>query len=166
MRELGGQPRTAEKFHTSTSARLERSGIGHSGAELQSRRLIKRHNFFVSPLMKRSLKVRISDEEFAHYTDVVPTPESRDGIAVFPVEIMRAHPWLGELESRVAETLAEKPVVLIFGRKDPALASDSVIERWRRQFPHATYIDLPTAGHYIQEDAPDEIIEAIRAAFG
>ena len=66
----------------------------------------------------------------------------------------------------MAETLADKPIVLIFGRKDPALASDSIIDHWRKQFPHATYIDLPKAGHYIQEDAPDEIIEAIRAAFG
>ena len=128
--------------------------------------LITQHNVFVSPLMKRMLNVRISDEEFAHYTDVVPTPESREGIAVFPVEIMRARPWLGELETRVTETLADKPVVLMFGRKDPALASDSIIDRRRRQFPDATYIDLPNAGHYIQEDAPDEIIEAIRAAFG
>jgi haloalkane dehalogenase len=127
---------------------------------------IRRHNFFVSPLMKRSLQVKISDQEFAHYTDVVPTPESRVGIAVFPIEIMRSHPWLGELETRVADTLADKPVVLLFGRKDWALASDSVIDHWRKKFPDATYIDLPDAGHYIQEDAPDEIIQAVRTAFG
>lgn len=83
-------------------------------------RLIKRRSFFVSPLMKRSFKVK----------------------------------------------LADKPIVLMFGPKDPALASKSVIAHWRKQFPDATYIDLPEAGHYIQEDAPDEIIEAIRAAFG
>ena len=65
----------------------------------------------------------------------------------------------------MAEALADKPVVLMFGRKDPALASDSIIDPWLRQFPDATYIDLPEAGHYIQEDAPDEIVAAIRAAF-
>ena len=54
----------------------------------------------------------------------------------------------------------------MFGRKDPALASDSIIDRWRTEFPGATYIDLPEAGHYIQEDAADEIVDAIRAAFG
>ncbi len=128
--------------------------------------LITQRNFFVSQLMKRSLRVKLSDAEFAHYTEVVPTPESRAGIAVFPIEIRRSHPWLADLERRVAQTLADRPVVLIFGRKDPALASDAVIERWQKQFPDATYIDLPDAGHYIQEDAPDEIIGAIRAAFG
>jgi haloalkane dehalogenase len=97
---------------------------------------------------------------------VVPTPESREGIAVFPIEIMRSHPWLAELETRVAVVLADKPVVLLFGRKDPALGSDAIIDRWRAHFPHATSIDLPEAGHYIQEDAPDDIVRAIREAFG
>jgi len=128
--------------------------------------LIVRRNFFVTPLMKRSLKAKLSDEEFSHYTDVVPTPESRQGIAVFPGEITRSHPWLAQLEARVADTLTDTPVVLMFGRKDPALASDPIIDRWRTEFPGATYIDLPEAGHYIQEDAADEIVDAIRAAFG
>lgn len=129
-------------------------------------RLIKQRNIFVTQLMKRALRVKLSDKEFAHYTDVVPTPESREGIAVFPKQILDAHPWLAELERRVKSELGDKQVVLIFGRKDPALASDAVIARWRAEFPDATLIELPDAGHYIQEDAPDAIVEAIRAAFG
>lgn len=128
--------------------------------------LITNRNIFVTQVMRRSLRVKLSDKEFAHYTDVVPTPESREGIAVFPKQILGAHQWLGELERRVADTLRNKPVVLIFGRKDPALASDDTIARWRSEFPEATVIELPEAGHYIQEDAPDEIVEAIRGRFG
>jgi len=128
-------------------------------------RLITRRNLFVRVLMKRSLQVELTDEEFAHYTDVVPTPKSRQGIAVFPKQILDAHAWLAELEQRVALTLRAKPVVLVFGRKDPALASDTTIDRWRTEFPDAAFIDLPDAGHYIQEDAPDEIVAAIRSAF-
>lgn len=127
--------------------------------------LIRERNSFVKVLMKRSLRTRLSDKEFAHYTDVVPTPESREGIAVFPKEILDASPWLSDLERRVGETLGDKPVVLMFGRKDPALASDAIINRWRREFPDATVIDLPDAGHYIQEDAPDEIADAIKRVF-
>ena len=129
-------------------------------------RLITKRNIFVTTLMKRELRVKLSDKEFAHYTDVVPAPEWREGIAVFPKQLLDAHPWLGELEQRVATTLGDKPIVLIFGRKDPVLASDATIRRWRAQFPDATFIELPEAGHYIQEDAPDEIVEAIRTAFG
>ncbi len=84
---------------------------------------------------------------------------------MFPRQILDAHPWLAQLEQRVAETLGDKTVVLTFGRKDRALASDAYIARWRREFPDATLIELPGAGHYIQEDAPDEIVAAIREAF-
>lgn len=128
-------------------------------------RLIKNRNLFVTVLMKRSLKVKLSDKEFAHYSDVVPTPERREGIAVFPKQILDAHPWLRELDARVGDTLLDKPVLLIFGRKDPVLASEATIARWRSTFPGATYVELPEAGHYIQEDAPDEIASAIRTAF-
>lgn len=127
--------------------------------------LIRNRNLFVSPLMRRSLQVKLSDKEFAHYTDVVPTPESREGIAVFPNQILDAGPWLAKLQIRVAEQLRDKTVLLIFGRKDPALASDATIGRWRSEFPDATLVELPEAGHYIQEDAPAEIVEAIRSQF-
>ncbi len=128
-------------------------------------RLIKNRNIFVTRVMKQTLQVKLTDKEFAHYTDVVPTPASREGIAVFPRQILDAEPWLAELEQRVADTLGDKTVVLIFGRKDPALASESIIARWQSAFPAATLIELPDAGHYIQEDAPDEIVQAIRTAF-
>ena len=124
--------------------------------------LIEQRNFFVTVLMKRSLQVKLSDMEFAHYTDVVPTPESRRGIAVFPKEILRSRPWLTELEQRVAATLQGKPASFVFGKKDPALASDAIIARWRKEFPDAGCVELPDAGHYIQEDAPDACVTAIR----
>ena len=128
--------------------------------------LIRERNFFVTGLMKWSLRTKLTDREFAHYTDVVPTPDSRTGIAVFPKAILSEHPWLGELEQRVDTVLSDKPMLLVFGRKDPALASDAIIARWKRSFPDATYVDLPNAGHYIQEDAPDEIVSAILAKYG
>lgn len=124
--------------------------------------LITHRNFFVG-IMKRILEVKLSDKEFAHYTDVVPTPESREGIAVFPKEILDAGPWLAELDTRVQNNLGDKPVALIFGRKDRALGTQGIIDRWRRTFPQATYRDLPNSGHYIQEDAPDEIVDTIRS---
>jgi haloalkane dehalogenase len=57
-------------------------------------------------------------------------------------------------------------MVLVFGRKDRALASDGVIARWRQTFPDAVYIDLPDAGHYFQEDAPDAVVDAIKQVVG
>ncbi len=128
-------------------------------------RLITERNFFVSPLMKRTLRADVSDEEFSHYVDVVPTPASRRGIAEFPRQIRAARPWLAELETRVHQSLRHHPMLLIFGLKDRALARRSVIDRWRQAFPQSTLVELPEAGHYIQEDAPDRIVTEIAAAF-
>lgn len=127
--------------------------------------LIRHRNFFVSPLMKRTLRTEISDEEFEHYLAVVPTTESRRGIAEFPKQIIDAHPWLAELEA-AALPLRSKPILLPWGMKDPAFGRQKIIDYWLRAFPQATLLTLPDAGHYIQEDAPDEISGAIIEQFG
>jgi haloalkane dehalogenase len=128
-------------------------------------KLITSRNFFVTPLMRRSLRTTLSDAEFDHYIAVVPTPESRRGIAVFPKQIRAAKPWMSELEERVESTLTDKPMVLIWGMKDPAFGSSAVLGRWESTFPHAEAIQLPEAGHYIQEDAPQQIVDAIAKAY-
>lgn len=127
--------------------------------------LITRRNFFVSPLMKRALKSDLSAVEFAHYIDVVPTPESRRGIAEFPKQIRDASAWLAEVEQRVNDQLADVPVLLVWGMADPAFGSSSVVDRWKRTFPDARFVELPGAGHYIQEDAPDQIVDHIVETF-
>jgi haloalkane dehalogenase len=127
--------------------------------------LIIKRNFFVSPLMKRSLKATLTDAEFDHYLGVVPTPESRTGIAVFPRQIRAAKPWMVGLEQRVKATLSAKPIVLVWGMKDPAFGRGGVLERWQAAFPQAIVIRLEAAGHYLQEDAPGEIVAAISEAF-
>lgn len=128
--------------------------------------LIIKRNIFVSPLMKRSLEAKVSAAEFDHYRAVVPTPSSRKGIAEFPKQIRAAKPWLAELEQRVKSNLRDKPMVLVWGMKDPAFARGGFLERWEASFPRATVIRLEAAGHYIQEDAPEEIVDAIINAYG
>lgn len=127
--------------------------------------LILHRNFFVTPMMKLALRVRLSDEELEHYTAVVPDAASRQGIAVFPRQIRDAGGWLADLEDRVRSTLTGKPMVLVWGMKDPAFGRRDVIERWQRVFPAATLIELEEAGHYLQEDAPERIVAAIRDAY-
>ncbi|MEX1295610.1 MAG: alpha/beta fold hydrolase, partial [Candidatus Limnocylindrales bacterium] len=123
--------------------------------------LIMRRNFFVTTIMKRMLQADLSTDEFAHYTEVVPTRASRQGIAEFPRQIRGAGPWLAELEQRVNATLTDRPTLLVQGRKDPAFGSDRTLERWRSTFPDHRVLVLPEAGHYIQEDDPEAIVDAI-----
>ena len=128
--------------------------------------LITHRNLFVDPLMRRTIQVPISALAFAHYLDVVPTPASRTGIAAFPRQITAARDWLAAVEQRAHRELADTPLLLIFGTKDPAFGRRTVVARWQRAFRRAQLVELPDASHYIQEDAPHEIVAAIRSTFG
>lgn len=127
--------------------------------------LIRERNFFVTTVRKRLAREPLTAEEFEHYAKVVPTPESRRGIATLPRQIRAAAPWLGELQRRVEANLTDKPILLSWGLRDPAFGSEGVLSRWQAAFPKAQVLRLEQAGHYIQEDAPEPIIDAIGDLF-
>ena len=72
------------------------------------------------------------------------------------------HRTVAELEQRVARTLRGKPAAFVFGKKDFALGSDATVARWRLEFPTASVVEIPDAGHFIQEDDPAACVTAIR----
>jgi haloalkane dehalogenase len=56
--------------------------------------------------------------------------------------------------------LASKPVLLVWGMKDMAFRP-KFLTRMKEIFADRVVVELPEAKHFIQEDAPDEIIAAI-----
>jgi haloalkane dehalogenase len=108
------------------------------------------------------------------YRGPFPTPASRRPTAVFPREDLRSRPFLAEIERPLPE-LADRPALLVWPTRDVAFR-DPERRRWEEIFPdHHTErpedvassslasILLEGAGHYIQEDAADEIVAAIRS---
>jgi haloalkane dehalogenase len=61
---------------------------------------------------------------------------------------------------RRRERLAGIPVLIIWGTKDPAF-KPHMLERWKGIIPSARIVELPV-GHWPQEEAPNEVTEAIR----
>jgi haloalkane dehalogenase len=129
------------------------------------RRILER-NFFVERLIPAGTSAELREEEMEHYRGVQPNPEARKGVAVFPRQILDAGPFLGRLASEVPERLGDKPTVLIWGMRDRAFGSQTAIDHWKSDFPHAELLTLPGANHFIQEDAPQEIAAAVRRRFG
>ncbi len=86
-------------------------------------------------------------------------------MAVFPRQIRGAGPWLADLERRVPQALGDKPLLLVWGMRDFGFKPGAFLPRWQETFPDHTLVELPKAKHYIQEDAPDEIAEAIVKRF-
>jgi haloalkane dehalogenase len=65
----------------------------------------------------------------------------------------------------VPAKLGSKRALIPWGMKDPGFRP-SMIPRMRGAFPDAVVVELPQAKHYIQEDAPVEIADAIAERFG
>ena len=128
------------------------------------RRIVEK-NFFIERMVPTGVATKFSADVMDHYRAVQPTAEMRVGMAQFPREILASKEWLGDLEGQVKANLASKPALLVWGMKDLAFRP-RFLARMRREFPDHVVVELPRAKHFIQEDAPDEIVEAIADRFG
>jgi haloalkane dehalogenase len=77
-----------------------------------------------------------------------------------PREILGAHDLLADVE-RGLERVAARPALIVWGDRDQAFRYPQR-HRWERTFPNHRTVILHGAAHYIQEDAPDEIVAAIK----
>jgi haloalkane dehalogenase len=89
------------------------------------------------------------------------SPARREASRVFPWAIVGSTPFLRDCEAGLAR-LADKPALVCWGTKDVAFR-EKERQRFEHTFPRARTTILEGAGHYIQEDAPDEIAAAISA---
>lgn len=56
--------------------------------------------------------------------------------------------------------LARLPTLLVWGLADFVFDAPFLAE-WRRRLPHAEVLELPDAGHYLMEDAGDEVLDRV-----
>jgi haloalkane dehalogenase len=126
------------------------------------RRLIVNRNLFVERLLPTGVRQRtLPDAVMNAYRGPFPTPASRRPTAVFPREILASRPFLAEVE-RGLPALSDRPALIVWPTNDVAFR-DRERRRWEQLFPDHTTVSLEGAGHYIQEDAPEEIVAAVRA---
>jgi haloalkane dehalogenase len=128
--------------------------------------LILRRNFFVERLVPAGITRRLNPAEMDHYRMVQPSPEARVGVAVLPKQILAARPLLEWLGREVPARLGTTPALLVWGMRDPGFRAGALLPRLQSIFPDHVLLELPDAKHYIQEDAPAPIAEAIIARFG
>ena len=107
----------------------------------------------------------LSDEVRAAYDAPFPTPESKAGALAFPelVPTEPGHPH-AEPMNRVLAALREwtKPTLVVWGAEDTVLPPHFA-ERFVELIPGAQGpVLIEGASHFLQEDRPDEVAEAIR----
>jgi len=128
-------------------------------------RAILEKNYFVNRLLPAGTARELPAAVMNHYRAVQPTPAARVGVAEFPRQLRAARPWLAELFAKAPGVLGRKPLLLVWGMRDFAFPP-SFMPRWREAFPDHTIVELDRAKHFIQEDEPDAIADAIAKRFG
>jgi len=109
---------------------------------------------------------RLTPEVLAAYLAPFPTPASRRALVCWTRDIpldARA-PSYGEMK-RIEDDLtrfATIPVLLVWGMRDPVLPP-AVLRWWEARYPHAETRELEDASHFLQEDAPEQIVAWIDA---
>jgi haloalkane dehalogenase len=93
-------------------------------------------------------------------------PEHRVAVHAFVQDIPTgpadpAYPVLVRLAERLP-LLGEKPVAVHWGMKDPVFDA-TILRHLTDHLPHAEVHRYPDAGHYVLEDAADEIVPRVRA---
>lgn len=125
---------------------------------------ILRKNLFVEKVLPFGVKHKLAREVLDHYRRPFPDAQSRAGVAEFPRQLTRARGWLREIASEVPGTLGHLPLLLTWGVHDPAFPLP-MIDRFREDFRKVRVLRLE-ARHFIQEDAPGEISQAIERFMG
>jgi haloalkane dehalogenase len=125
------------------------------------KRLILNRNLFVERILPGGVrKKKLPREVMDAYRGPFPTPRARVPTWVFPREILGSRPFLAEVERGLAQ-LGDRRVLIVWPTKDVAF-KERERRRWEQVFPDHRTVSLEGAGHYIQEDAPGEIVAAIR----
>jgi haloalkane dehalogenase len=115
-------------------------------------------------LIRRACVRSLSEAAAAAYDAPFPVPESKAGVLAFPEQVPTEpeHPNTAPLLA-IRDALAawEEPALVLFGDSDP-IFPPAVAEAIARHIPGALPAEtIPNAGHFVQEDAGEEVADRI-----
>jgi haloalkane dehalogenase len=125
--------------------------------------MILEHNFFVEAIVPRSVLRGLTDEEMAHYRHPFAEPgEGRRPTLTWPRQIpVEGEPAdVTEIVSSYANWLASSTVPKLFVNGEPGAALTGALREFCRSWPAQTEVTVRGL-HFLQEDSPDEIGQAI-----
>ena len=128
---------------------------------LPGRILARRLNFVVNvfiPLGHRRRKP--TAVEMTHYRRAMDTPERRKASAVFPRRVLASRAFFAEVEAGLAD-IAHLPTLIVWGDADIAFRPQER-ERLEATFTDHKTVIVEGAGTYVESDAPEEFVAAIR----
>ena len=124
--------------------------------------LIKRANIFLNVIMRTSFrrKPKPTKAEFAMYKGPFPDAASLEPVAIMPAAVLGEEAWLGEIGAGLPD-IADQPILLLWPTKDIAF-KERHRQGWEHRFANHRTELIQGAGHYVQEEAGDELAIHIR----
>jgi pimeloyl-ACP methyl ester carboxylesterase len=125
--------------------------------------LYRRLNFSPRVLVHAAFgdKGKLTKQVHRHYIAAFPSPAERQGAWTSAKELIGSSDWYKSLWQR-RERIAGKPALLLWGMRDPAFKADA-LARWKETLRSAEVVEFAEAGHFVQEEAPQEAVREIRA---
>lgn len=121
---------------------------------------IRHFNAFVNIFMRAGIKrAPLDANAWNAYRRPLSTPVRRMPSYIFPRSILHSRDFLARCESSL-RALTGKPALIVWGDADIAFRAKER-ERFESALPDHRTVILHGAGHYIWEDAPDEIAAAL-----
>lgn len=126
------------------------------------RRLCERTNAFVRVNFRLAFhdRSRLTRQAYRHYVKAMPKPADRKGTWVFAESLIESSSWFKSLW-KGREALTNLPTLLIWGMKDP-LVRIAYLRHWESILPHRKTIELDSVGHYVPEEAGEDIVPTVR----
>lgn len=120
-------------------------------------------NLFVESIPGGMARRDIDPVMMEAYRAPFPDYWSRAGMLAFQREIPlterdRSARLIGSIHERLSEL--DVPVLLLWGLRDPVF-QPVFLDQWRELFPAARTVELEDAAHFLVEDRPDAVTEAI-----
>jgi haloalkane dehalogenase len=123
--------------------------------------LVDRLDVMLRVFLPRSLRrAQLTPAELAAYEGPFRDGDRR-AMRVLPRELTTGRAFLAQVERGLAG-LRDHPALLIWGDGSTGLGR-SELDRWRSVLPGAQVVELTGVGRYLDEDAPDDVADAIAA---
>lgn len=124
--------------------------------------LYRRLNFSPKYILPKSFgENSLSKKTLKQYTKPFANSSQRNGTLAFAKSLLNDQEWFEKLWAEKA-AISKKPTLFIWGMKDPIITPKN-LEKFQSGFSNSTVVQLKTSGHFPQEEAPEEVAQAIRS---
>lgn len=141
-------------FHFEAFARV----MGSTPARLW----IRNANAFVNVMIPLGTAKKLPADVMDAYRAPFVELDARRPTWEFPKELLRSQPFMLRLEEALPN-VTHLPVLFVWGGGDFALRKRVELPRFESLFPNHHTVILRGARHFFQEDAPGEVVGAVRA---